>query len=101
MPKVTLDQKRLDAIRRQLYGKPQAEKIVKRLPESRNLVLETRPMDGMKQAFVSETVAPSQNTLTLKKDLTKILILSTLALSLQVLLYLSLKNNLLSLPFIR
>lgn len=86
MAKISIDQKRLENLRRQLYGK---EKLIYKKPPvdlpALNNVLESKNQPTV----VSTTLDTSH----LKKDLIKIFILSILAVGIQLTLYfLSLKN---------
>ncbi len=82
MPKISLEQKRLEAIRLQLEGKGEPAKLP--------------------QTFVNKTPAPIINSGDngyLKKDLLKILGLSSLAFIAQFVLYFGLTNHLIRLGF--
>lgn len=94
MPQLTLDQKRLETLRRQLYGKGES---VTKIGRS-NIEYRVSPANEQRVHATGDkpsTTNDLQTVLFLKRDLFKILILSTLALSLQILLYLSTKNGLL------
>lgn len=83
MPQVVLDQKRLETLRRQLQGKEQSYTkytLDKKHVSSSNLSHSTEPL--------------STSTNYLRRDMLKILILSTLAIGVQLCLYLSLSKNL-------
>lgn len=106
MPKVTLDQKRLEMLRRQLQGKgePRAKRSTSKLSESKTLSeAGLYNKVGFSQKIADKpTYSSSESSATyLKRDLLKILILSSLAMSIQVLLYFAVRNNLLNLNFIR
>lgn len=94
MAKLTLEQKRLEILRRQLYGKGGS------VTKTNRSNIGYRVSEASEQRVHATTDKPSttndlQTVSFLKRDLFKILILSTLALSLQMLLYLSTKNGLL------
>lgn len=111
MARVTLDQKRLEALRRQLYGKETIgpEKLRKlkinqkvSKPESQiHWTAETQissDVSSTSQSFQSSS-NDTQAVVFLRKDLFKILSLSSLALCAQLLLYLATRNNLVNLAF--
>jgi hypothetical protein len=103
MPKITLEQKRLEALRRQLQGRGEVR------DKSLKSHLEAKPTQRSWQ-YNSETVTKQPGTKTssvssqispafLKRDLLKILILSALAMSLQIMLYFFVRSNMLNLNF--
>jgi hypothetical protein len=111
MPKVTLEQKRLEALRRQLQGRGEVRvKQSKSHADSKSIEtswLHTQNLHStdLKEITAKHALAESGSSFFqvgsayLKRDLLKILILSALAMSLQLLLYFSVRNNLLNLRF--
>jgi hypothetical protein len=103
MPKVTLEQKRLEALRRQLQGRGEVrDKSSKSHQDAKptqiswhydNEIVTKQP--ETKTSSVSSQMSPAF----LKRDLLKILILSALAMSLQLMLYFFVRSNLLNLNF--
>lgn len=102
MPQITLEEKKLQTLRRQLFGKQAPHlldnKKIKSQPKE-----ETSPKFTLRLDKITSTPQVSKaqsvvfDTNYLGKDLTKILILTSLALALQMLLYLGTKNNLIRL----
>lgn len=90
MSKITVDEKRLQNLRQQLFGKE--EHIT-----SKNVYRETGGFN-LGLTNTKSTVSNFENTY-IYKDLIKISILTLLAFSFQLCIYLSLKNNLIRLPF--
>ena len=87
MAQVTLDQKRLAALRRQLYGKDRSEsklapssKPVQKLQTNFTYSKETIGKENQQSSFYEDISF-------LRVDLTKILILATLAIGAQILLF--------------
>lgn len=99
MTKATLDQKRLEALRRQLYGKPdpkRTEAVSSTLPsQSYNFAQYNKEVISKNTTDNKTGQLPKSEFAYLKKDLLKILSLSSLALSAQLLLYLATRNGLL------
>lgn len=99
MPKLTLEEKRREVLRRQLYGKEVSVVSSKQSAVSRS------KHDHSAETFsYSEEKTPSTNSLLLTtnyltSDLTRILIFSTLAIAIQISLYFLMQNNLVKLPF--
>lgn len=91
MSKLTLEEKRLKALKEQLFGK---ERI---LPVKTQVSAHTSPIKLAKNP--PSSLLSIQEVSYLKKDLIKVLFLSTLALALQLILYFSLQNNLISFKF--
>lgn len=96
MAKLTFQQKRLIALKRQLYGgeKPhiyqsgkQAESVSSHSGNTFAKIAASTPVYTMQVEDVSY----------LKKDMTKILILSSLAISIQLILYFANQNHLINL----
>lgn len=99
MVKLTLEQKRLEALKRQLYGKePQTQK--KPLEKVKPIKEEGTPqevylLDRFKRASeISKQNEPQTEVSYLKRDLLKIFMLSAIAITIQTLLFIGLKNNL-------
>lgn len=89
MPKLTLEERRLQTLRSQLHGKSQ---------------IQSKPEKQTHSTFSFQANQPSpaaskSDTLYLKKDLLKILILGTLAIALQICLYSLEAKHLISLHF--
>lgn len=94
MPNLTLDQKRLEQLRIQIYGK--------------NTPLKSKAANLNSSSFKFEPNSSHQTEVKnenakielsyLKKDLLKIFILSTLVITFQTALFISLKNNVLHIP---
>lgn len=87
MATLTLDQKRLEQLRTQLYGKPAVEKPSKK-----------RGKNELEEKVTKTTITPhpaSQfgSSSFIKKDLTKVLALSSFILILQLTIYFALANN--------
>lgn len=107
MPKVTIDQKRLESLRRQLYGKSPEDKKQKvrtahsSITQAETAIYNKEVTPATKSPISANLTRESSNQTAfyLKKDLTKILILSAIALALQTLLYFSLQNHLMNLKF--
>jgi hypothetical protein len=83
---ITLDQKRLEALRRQLQGKTSLPTVQKEKTSA-----------GSEQKAVSKPIA-TESTDYLGRDLKKILILSTAAVAFQLILFFSLNYHLFNLP---
>lgn len=83
VPKVSLEQRRLEALRRQLQGK-------KAEPREREVSSKSGSFN-LSQSSVTPTISQPilEDTTYLKHDLTRILILSTLAIAFQLCLYLA------------
>lgn len=95
MPKLSVDQKRLELLRQQLYGKekPLAAPNKPTLKNNGSVSgISNQPPVILKKEPLSETGY-------LKKDLTKILILSTLVLVIQFSLFFAVSKNLINLKF--
>jgi hypothetical protein len=91
MPQVTLDQRRLEALRQQLYGKEKKVTLRKNsLPSTGNYKLSENSL---------KTVTVAEDTTYLRNDLLKIAIFSFVAISLQLILFMSLRVNLINLKF--
>ncbi|MBI2596040.1 hypothetical protein HYW46_04895 [Candidatus Daviesbacteria bacterium] len=102
MPKVSLDQRRLDVLRQQLYGSP--HKITKNQqdqnrPDTQKALITADMITRNAQAFNRINTPVETGTMYLRQDLTKIFVLSFLALTVQLLLYWSLRMNLIHLGF--
>lgn len=82
---ITLDQKRLETLRRQLQGKPQTGQSKSDRQVSLNLP---------KATSSSSSVNVSDDTKYLRKDLSKIFTLATLAFLVQIGLYLAMQHGL-------
>ncbi len=99
MAKVTLDQKRLEALRRQLYG---SQKPI-------NPKKQVKPQTGSAYSLPKESVQAQSQVISsssmgtestyLRTDLTKILVLSSLAVIAQLILHWSLQMKLIHLGF--
>jgi hypothetical protein len=86
MSTFTLEQKRLEQIRRQLYGKQS------NLSQPKVSKKDSKPSDGVTvKTSHSTTTIPDENHI--KKDLLKVGILSSLAILFQFLLYSAISNN--------
>jgi hypothetical protein len=100
MSKLTIDQKRLDTLRRQLYGK---EKNTD-LNAVKKSDLQSAPTLSINRDLpnISTTTKKPQNSITtqdlgyLKKDLLKVAILSLTAIAIQLLFYFTSLKNLLN-----
>lgn len=96
MAKLTLEQKRLESLRRQLYGKTQAKQ------DHKEIKPQTKPAINF-NSMVQVTKESQKNTdsdqISLRFDLTRIFIFSMLAIALQVILFLAIKNNLINFSF--
>lgn len=100
MPKITLEQKRLEQLRRQLYGKERDTVSIKKQPEKTS---SSNSSHSYSLAAV-ETLPGSSQSVSLdinylKKDLLKIVSLSATALAAQLLLYFSLQMKIFHLGF--
>jgi hypothetical protein len=98
MPKLTLEDKRRETLRRQLYGKEETFKV-----QSSQLAASSSKAKDSQKTF-SYSVAPTNSyQLTtanyLYKDLTKVILFSVLAIALQLSLYFLMQNHLVRLPF--
>lgn len=93
MARVTLDQKRLEALRRQLYGKVDSEPPAYNFQQYNKEESSKNTQESKLEPEIKSEVAY------LRKDLLKILSLSSLAMSVQLLLYLATRNNLVNLTF--
>lgn len=86
MATLTLDQKRLEQLRTQLYGKPDIEKPKKlKKGEKEEKIEKTIHTPHPASQFGSSSF--------IKKDLTKVFALSSLILILQLTIYFALANN--------
>lgn len=74
-------EKRLQVLRQQLYSQP------------------SKSVEEIKVTSNNKTAVVSEDQLYLKQDLTKIIILSSLALAIQFLLFLSVHSKVINLPF--
>lgn len=97
MPKLTLEEKRLEQLRRQLSGKES--------PHRPKESVKSGPSDNLYQ-LDQRNITPSLNyspnvsgsdTLYLRKDLLKVLLLSGLAIAVELFLYFGSKNHFLNL----
>lgn len=86
MATLTLDQKRLEQLRTQLYGKPAVEKPSKK---GKNEKEET----VTKKTITPHPASQFGSSSFIKKDLTKVFALSSLILLLQLTIYFALANN--------
>lgn len=97
MANYSLDSKRLETIRRQLYGKNPTEKKIKTTTSQTNSLSKDSQQSSTSslsyQPIPQTTPLLNQDTSYLKKDLTKILILSMLAIGIQICLYLGSINR--------
>jgi hypothetical protein len=93
MPKTTLEEKRLEALRRQLSGKP-------------HLTLSTKKPDASSSSFELKAGSSSTQSSTLadisylRKDLLKVLLLSFLAIALELSFFSLSNHHLLNLNFL-
>ena len=94
MPKLTLEDKRRETLRRQLYGKEESFSFTKKPQKSAETKTITREL-----AFTNSGSTPAETTTYLYKDLTKVISFSVLALGFQLSLYFLMQNNILKLPF--
>ncbi len=100
MPKLTLEQKRRETLRRQLYGKEVSTPKVSR-SQTTNANNDTNESKTFSMIDYSTSTTHSELLTTnyLSRDLTKILIFSSLAIATQISLFLLLQNHLVKLPF--
>lgn len=91
MPKLTLEEKRLQTLKRQLFGKETHEYRARQNPLGLTPTIKLPP-------FAISPVPAQPETSYLKSDLLRILILASLLLGAQLLLYLSSLRNLINLP---
>lgn len=91
MSTFTLEQKRLEQLRRQLYGKQENLPT----PKSVKKDVKTGEKETTKSSSHSTSNLPSENYI--KKDLLKVLSLSIVALLFQFLIFAAITNNWLSL----
>lgn len=99
MPKVSLEQKRLESLRRQLYGGPQKVKTVQKVQVKSETGISIDLSHINEGIQISSGMKNNTETVYLSQDLKKIFVLSSIALGVQLLLYLSLKMNLIHLGF--
>lgn len=102
MPKVTLEEKRLETLRRQLYGKAQKSDVGNQKSEVKTQQPTNDNQYSMSNPPPVTLQSPTQSLVDsnyLRKDLTKIFYLSSLALGTQLLLYFLTKNHLVNLHF--
>lgn len=102
MAKLTLEQKRLETLRRQLQGKDPLARAEKgaitrtHQPERSNFKIDSTMSYTPQAAQISSPIASLQTgALYLKKDLLRILILASLAIGTLMILYLSPQGNML------
>ncbi len=102
MAKLTLEQKRLETLRRQLQGKDPLARAEKgsltrtHQPEASTFKIDSTVSYSPSVTQVSTPLASLQtSTLYLKKDLLRILILASLAIGTLMILYLSPQGNML------
>ena len=94
MSKVTLEEKRLKALKQQLFGKETQQISVKESSiqtsriESIRSEVQVSPQNNMDTSFL------------LKNDLIKVLAFSSIALGIQLFLYFGSKSNLIKIPFL-
>lgn len=103
MSKLTLQEKRLETLRRQLYGVGE-NKASKKVVVVNKLIKENTSSFALTEAKIGSANLTStnqtvQDSLFLKKDLTRIAVLSTVALVTQILLYYGFLHNLIKLHF--
>ena len=97
MPKLTLEDKRRETLRRQLYGKEVASI---KLPHKQSSPHQPENSGTFSLPdYQTVTTATQSTTAYLTKDLTKVLTFSILAVTAQLTLYLSLQNHLIKLSF--
>ncbi len=90
MSKLTLEEKRLKILRNQLFGKePLTTEKVKVVPQ----------VKAINQITNSANLTSNKESTYLRNDLLRIFLLTTLALSLEFILYFSLQNRLISFKF--
>ena len=97
MSKYTLEEKRLERLRRQLYGKQDNQIKLPNQPKPQIHTKDEYKFEAVKQDMGSNAAISSEvgsNAIFLKKDLLKITYISLGALSLQLLLYWSLSMKL-------
>jgi len=87
MASVSLEQKRLEQLKQQLFGKPDSTPVKISTKQLKDLTL--------REAAVNSTVA--LESLNLKSDLVKIAVLSTIALAIQISLFFAIHNGFLKL----
>jgi hypothetical protein len=87
MATITLDQKRLEQLRTQLYGKPDLEK-----PKKLKKGDKEEKITG-KATITPHPASQFGSSSFIKKDLTKVFALSSLILLLQLTIYYALANN--------
>lgn len=108
MPKFTLDQKRLETLRRQLYGKgeqsiakkksyPRKEPVAQQRQEPISNSSHLTPPRNSFSTKLTTPLVTVQDTNFLKKDLLKILALTSLAIGSQLVLFIALQNKLVKL----
>jgi len=101
MPKLTLEQKRRETLRRQLYGR---EDTAFKTPKNSTIKSSAQPAANVKTYSLSDyqPSTPNSELLTsnyLTHDLSKVLIFSVLAIGAQFILFFLLQHNLVKLAF--
>ena len=101
MPKLTLQERRLQTLRRQLQNKPSS--VVNHNPTAEKTAVQDSEFIAKVPQLESSMRAENTTLLTsdayLKKDLTKVLILGTLAIAIELCLYSLQANHLIALKF--
>lgn len=100
MPKLTLEEKRKEILRRQLYGKevysPKSDKVTPVKPQAQvNTNRSFSIANYQTPTATSENISVSYLT----SDLVKILIFSSLVIAFQIILHFAISNQLIRLPF--
>lgn len=93
MSKVTLEEKRLKALKQQLFGKDTNQVSLK---ESRRHISQIEYI----KPEISVRPQSNEDTIFLKNDLIKVFAFSAIALGVQLFLYFGSRSNLLKIPFL-
>lgn len=93
MPKLTIEERRIQTLRQQLQGK----QVIQSFSQPKKDEDNSSKVSFSLPSTQTTTIHPIKDTTYLKNDLLKILILSTLAIGTQVLLLLASNNNLVNL----